>query len=51
MAGSVVTLLCDDGGRYHDTYQCDAWVAEQGWDLAPYRQVVERAWDTGVWTG
>ena len=34
--GSVVTLLCDRGDRYAHTYFDDAWVAAQGWDLAPW---------------
>lgn len=34
--GSVVTLICDGGDRYASTYYSDAWVAEQGLDLAPY---------------
>jgi len=34
--GSVVTLMCDRGERYADTYYDDAWVAAQGWDPAPY---------------
>ena len=50
-SGSIVTLLCDDGVRYLDTYFSAAWVAEQGWDLAPYLDVLARAWDDGVWTG
>ena len=50
-SGSIVTLLCDDGVRYLDTYFSDAWVAEQGWDLAPYLAVLATAWDDGVWTG
>ena len=29
--GSVVTLICDGGDRYADTYYDDAWVAAQGW--------------------
>ena len=47
--GSIVTLLCDDGSRYVDTYCCDDWVVDRQWDLTPYRRVLERAWDTGVW--
>lgn len=47
--GSIVTLLCDDGVRYLDTYFSEAWVAEQGWDLAPYLDVLEQAWDQGTW--
>ncbi|MFX0537389.1 PLP-dependent cysteine synthase family protein [Ornithinimicrobium sp. Y1847] len=50
-SGSIVTLLCDGGGRYADTYCSDDWVSEQGWDLAPYRDVLERAWEEGVWSG
>jgi len=35
-SGSVVTLLCDRGDRYTDTYFDDAWVSGQGLDLAPW---------------
>lgn len=28
--GSIVTLLCDSGRRYEDTYFSDAWLAERG---------------------
>ncbi len=49
--GSIVTLLCDNGVRYLDTYFSDAWVREQGWDIEPYLDVMNRAWDDGVWTG
>lgn len=34
--GSIVTLLCDRGDRYTDTYFNDTWVAEQGFDLGPW---------------
>ena len=40
-AGSVVTLICDGGERYADTYYSDAWVSEQGFDLAPYLAAVD----------
>ncbi len=50
-SGSIVTLLCDNGMRYLDTYFSDAWVDAQGWDLSPYLTVMNRAWDDGVWTG
>ena len=33
--GSIVTLICDGGERYAGTYYSDAWVADQGLDLAP----------------
>ena len=35
--GSVVTLLCDEGNRYLDTYYSDAWVQRRGLDLASAR--------------
>ncbi|NJP79609.1 PLP-dependent cysteine synthase family protein, partial [Streptomyces sp. AA8] len=31
--GSVVTLLCDPGERYLDTYYSDTWLAGQGLDI------------------
>ena len=46
-----MTLLCDDGVRYLDTYFSREWVAAQGWDLDPYLAVLTKAWDHGVWTG
>ena len=47
--GSVVTLLCDGGERYLQTYYDDDWVAAQGLDLAPYTAVLERFTETGEW--
>jgi cysteine synthase A len=40
VAGSIVTLLCDSGDRYAETYFDDEWVARQGWDLTPFRGAV-----------
>ncbi len=31
-SGSVVTLLADNGDRYHDTYFNDEWISAQGLD-------------------
>ncbi|PSK98268.1 cysteine synthase A [Haloactinopolyspora alba] len=47
--GSVVTLLCDGGERYTNTYYDDAWVAEHGLDIAPYRGVIDDFLRTGHW--
>jgi cysteine synthase len=41
-SGSVVTLLCDSGERYADTYYDDAWLAKVGIDPAPYDAVLEQ---------
>jgi cysteine synthase A len=49
--GSVVTLICDPGDRYLDKYYSDAWLAEQGLDIAPYLAVLEKVLETGEWTG
>ena len=49
--GSIVSLVCDRGDRYEDTYNNDEWVASKGHDLAPYAGVLASAWDDGVWTG
>jgi cysteine synthase len=47
--GSVVTLICDGGERYADTYYSDEWVAGQGLDLAPHRAVIDRFLLDGTW--
>ncbi|MET3961382.1 cysteine synthase A [Marmoricola sp. OAE513] len=47
--GSVVTLLCDGGERYADTYYDDGWLAEQGLDIGPYTATLERFYETGAW--
>jgi cysteine synthase A len=47
--GSVVTLLCDGGERYAHTYYSDAWLADQGLDLAPHAATLEEFARTGGW--
>jgi cysteine synthase A len=47
--GSVVTLLCDGGERYARTYYSDAWVTDQGLDLAPHSATLRRFAATGTW--
>ena len=47
--GSVVTLVCDEGSRYNDTYYNDPWVASQRLDLAPYLSAFELATSNGKW--
>jgi cysteine synthase A len=34
--GSLVTLICDSGERYRQTYYEPAWLAARGLDPAPY---------------
>ena len=47
--GSIVTLLCDGGERYGNTYYDDGWVRAQGLDLAPHAATLERCLATGAW--
>ncbi|WP_377272525.1 PLP-dependent cysteine synthase family protein [Peterkaempfera sp. SMS 1(5)a] len=49
--GSLVTLLCDPGDRYLDKYYSDAWLAEQGIDIAPYRARLDGFLAGGLWGG
>ncbi len=39
--GSIVTLICDPGGLYLDTYYEQGWIAEEGLDLAPHLERFE----------
>jgi len=41
--GSTVTLICDHGERYSQTYYNDAWIDAQGLDLTPHLDALNRA--------
>ncbi|KAB2823252.1 PLP-dependent cysteine synthase family protein [Aliivibrio finisterrensis] len=45
--GSIVTLLCDSGERYLDTYYNDEWVADNIGDLTPCLEQLARFETTG----
>jgi cysteine synthase A len=45
--GSIVTLLCDSGERYLDTYYNPEWVKENIGDLQPYAEKLEAFEQTG----
>ncbi len=45
--GSIVTLLCDSGERYLDTYYNPSWVAENIGDLQPYLDKLAEIETTG----
>jgi len=49
-SGSIVTLACDGGDRYLDTYYNDAWLTANGYDVAPHVARLERAVGSGRWT-
>ena len=48
--GSIVSILCDDGERYRDTYFSDDWVRRQGLDLEPHVRRLNVFLDTGELT-
>ncbi|MEI9995047.1 MAG: PLP-dependent cysteine synthase family protein [Rhizomicrobium sp.] len=45
--GSLVTILCDDGERYADTYFSDAWLLERGVDWRPERARMTAFFESG----
>jgi cysteine synthase A len=47
--GSVVTLICDGGERYADTYYSDSWVAAQGISLERPLATIDAFLATGTW--
>ena len=49
--GSIVTLLCDRADRYATTFCDEGWLRGQGITTAPYRDVLDTAWNTLTWTG
>ena len=45
--GSVVSMLCDTGERYLNTFYNAEWLKEKGFDLEPWLQCLERFCDQG----
>ncbi|GAA4873323.1 PLP-dependent cysteine synthase family protein [Ferrimonas pelagia] len=46
-SGSLITLLCDSGERYLDSYYCDQWVSDRIGDLQPYQSALQHFQQTG----
>ncbi len=46
-SGSLITLLCDSGERYLDSYYCPEWVAQRIGDITPYREALGHFARTG----
>lgn len=45
--GSIVTLICDGGHRYTETFYNPEWLRENGIDIDPYRRMLDRFLDQG----
>jgi len=48
--GSVVTLICDSGERYTQSYYNDVWLAQRKIDLRSPRRQLQAFYDTGEWS-
>lgn len=47
--GAVVTLICDDGARYADTFFDDGWLGAQGIQVGDWEERMEAFLDRGEW--
>lgn len=49
--GSIVSMICDSGDRYANTYYNKTWLEEKGFseDLEHYRRVIEHFSKTSEW--
>lgn len=45
---SLVSMICDGGERYLDTYYNDEWLEKNGFDIEPYSRQLEEFYETGV---
>ncbi len=46
-SGALVSIICDSGARYSDTYYNADWIAAQGLDIVPWIDAIETFLDTG----
>jgi cysteine synthase len=51
VTGSIVTLICDSGDRYADTYYNDSWLSASAIDIEPHLHTMHTFMNTGVWDG
>ena len=47
--GSIVTIGCDDGNLYHDTYYSEEWLASKNIVIKPYLDQIQYFYDSGRW--
>lgn len=47
--GSIVTLICDRGDRYLDTFYSNKWIDEQGLELGPHMALLRSFLRSGDW--
>lgn len=49
-SGTVVSIICDDGARYHSNYYNHRWLRETGLEYGDRLERLERFWTSGRWT-
>jgi cysteine synthase A len=49
VAGSIVTLLCDDGQRYRHSYFDDDWLRENDLECESQSNAIDTLMDSGTW--
>lgn len=42
ISGSIVTMICDSGERYKNTYYSDTWLKENNIDISSYKKKLEK---------
>ena len=47
--GAVVTIICDDGKRYRDSYYDAQWLKSKGLNQERWRKPLATFWKTGRW--
>jgi cysteine synthase A len=47
--GSIVSLICDSGERYSQTYYDEVWLARRNIDLGSWRRQLQAFVETGEW--
>jgi cysteine synthase A len=48
-SGSLVTLICDSGDRYLQTYFSDDWLNKNGFEIQPYLDQISKFVNKGIW--
>lgn len=47
-SGSIVSMICDSGERYSDTYYNAQWLTEKGFDLTRYTDALTKFQSSGI---
>jgi len=47
--GAVVTIICDDGKRYRDTYYDTQWLKSRELNQDRWRSALDTFWNSGKW--